>query len=148
MTPKEQKAHDYFYGGYNCAQSVFAAFHEEIGMSETEALRLMVPLGGGVGGLRDICGAVTGMAMAINLMHGDFDPADTERKKRLYALIQEKAGRFQAQYGTCNCGKLLELNEITPAPVPAERDGKYYEVRPCGKYVEFCAKLAEESPGI
>jgi hypothetical protein len=84
------------------------------------------------------------MAMAINLMHGDFDPADTERKKRLYALIQQKAELFKAQYGTCNCGKLLELNDITPTPAPAIRDGAYYEVRPCGKYVEACAKLAEE----
>ena len=68
MTAKEQKSHDYFYGGYNCAQSVFAAFHEEMGLDEETALKLMrLGLGGGVGGLREICGAVTGAAMAINM---------------------------------------------------------------------------------
>jgi C_GCAxxG_C_C family probable redox protein len=148
LTPREQKAHDYFYGGYNCAQSVFAAFHEEMGISEELALKLMMPMGGGVGGLREVCGAFTGAVMALNLIHGDFDPADAQRKKRAYERVQAMAAAFKAQYGTCICRELLELNDITPLPVPAERSGAYYEARPCGRYVEACAKLAEETPGI
>ncbi len=144
MTPKEQRAHDYFYSGCNCAQSVFAAFHEEMGVSEEDALKLMVSMGGGVGGLREICGAFTGAAMALNMIQKDIQTTDPEYKKRMYALVQEKAEAFKAQYGTYICRELLELNDITPSPVPAERDARYYEVRPCGKYVEACAKLVEE----
>ena len=145
MTPKEQKAHDYFFKGYNCAQSVFAAFHEEIGLSEDAALKLMVPLGGGVGGLREICGAVTGAAMALNMAQGEFDPADADRKKRLYAQLQEMAGQFREQYGTYICRELLELNNITPSPFPAARNAAYYAERPCVLFVEACAKLVEET---
>lgn len=144
MTPKQQKAHDYFYGGYNCAQSVFAAFHEEMGLSEETALKLMVSVGGGMGGLREICGAFSGAAMALNMIQKDIRQADPDYKKRMYALVQEKADAFKAQYGTVICRKLLELNDIAPSPVPAVRDAKYYEVRPCGKYVEACARLVEE----
>ena len=144
MTPKEQKAHDYFYGGYSCAQSVFAAFHGEMGLSEEAALKLMLPMGGGVSGLRDICGAFTGAAMALNMLRPDVKPNDPEGKKALYALVQEKAEAFKAQFGTCICRELLEMNDITPSPVPAERTAKYYEERPCGKYVEACARLVEE----
>lgn len=144
MTPKQQKAHDYFYGGYNCAQSVFAAFHAEMGLTEETALKLMVSMGGGVGGLREICGAFTGAAMALNMIQKDVKQADPDYKKQMYALVQEKAEAFKRQYGTVICRELLELNDITPSPVPAVRDKTYYEVRPCGKYVEYAAKLVED----
>lgn len=144
MTPKEQQAHDYFYGGYNCAQSVFTAFHEEMGISEALAFRLTAAMGGGVGGLREICGAVSGAALALSMLYGDFKPGDQEKKEQLYALVQSVAGKFKAQYTTINCAKLLELNDIKPSATPVKRDAKYYEDRPCGKYVEFCAKLVEE----
>jgi len=143
MTPKQQKAHDYFYGGYNCAQSVFAAFHEEMGLDEETALKLMVSVGGGVGGLREICGAFTGAAVALNMIQNEIKFSDPDYKKRMYALVQEKAAAFKAQYGTYICRELLELNDIAPSPVPAVREDKYYEERPCGKYVEFAAKLVE-----
>ncbi len=144
MTPKQQKAHDYFYGGYNCAQSVFAAFHAEMGLSEETALKLMVSMGGGVGGLREICGAFTGAAVALNMIQKEIKKADLDYKKQMYALVQQKAEAFKQQYGTVICCDLLELNDITPSPVPAVRDEAYYEVRPCGKYVEYAAKLVED----
>jgi C_GCAxxG_C_C family probable redox protein len=147
LTPKEQKAHDYFYGGYNCAQAVFAAFHEEMGLSEELALKLMMPMGGGVGGLRDICGALCGAAMALGMLRKDVKPNDVDAKKAMYALVQEKAARFREQFTTWNCGALLAINDLQPAPVPAVRDAHYYEVRPCGKYVEACARLVEEELG-
>ena len=144
MTSKQQKAHDYFHSGYNCAQSVFASFHEEMGLSEELALKLTVSVGGGIGGLREICGALTGAAMALNMIQKDIKAADHEYKLQMYTLVQEKAEAFKAQYGTYICRELLELNDITPSPVPAVRDAKYYEVRPCSKYVEFAAGLVED----
>ena len=144
MTPKQQKAHDYFYGGYNCAQSVFAAFHEEMGLDEETALKLMVSMGGGVGGLRETCGVITGAAMALNMIQKEIKPADPDYKKAMYALVQKMAAQFTQKYSTIICRELLELNDITPSPVPAVRDAAYYEVRPCGKYVEYAAKLVEE----
>ena len=144
MTPKQQKAHDYFYGGYNCAQSVFAAFHEEMGLDEETALKLMVSVGGGMGGLREICGAFSGAAVALNMIQKEIKTSDLDYKKQMYALVQEKAEAFKRQYSTVICRELLELNDITPSSVPAVRDAAYYEVRPCGKYVEYAAGLVEE----
>ena len=144
MTAKEQKSHDYFYGGCNCAQSVFAAFHEEMGLDEATALRLASGLGGGVGGLREICGAVNGAAMAIGMLRGGFAPGEQEKKEQLYAAVRDMAETFSKEFTTVNCGKLLEINDIQAKATPAVRDDQYYEERPCGKYVEFCAKLVEE----
>ena len=144
MTPKQQQAHDYFYGGYNCAQSVFASFHEEMGLSEETALKLMVSMGGGVGGLREVCGAFAGAAMALNMIQKDIKTSDPDYKQEMYALVQQKAEKFKAQFDTVICRELLEKNDITPSPVAQKRDDKYYEERPCGKYVQYAAGLVEE----
>ena len=114
------------------------------GEAATVLLASVMSMGGGVGGLREICGAFTGAAMALNMIQKDIQTTDPEYKKRMYALVQEKAEAFKALYGTVICRELLELNDIAPSPVPAERTAEYYEVRPCGKYVEACAKLVEE----
>jgi C_GCAxxG_C_C family probable redox protein len=144
MTPKEQLAHDYFYGGCNCAQSVFAAFHEEMGLDEDTALQLMAPMGGGVGGLREICGAVSGAAMALNMASGGIERGNQQQKEQLYVRVKAVAEKFRVEYSTLNCGRLLELNDIQAQSTPAVRDAKYYAERPCGKYVETCARLVEE----
>ena len=144
MTPKEQKAYDYFYSGYSCAMSVFAAFHEEMGLSEETALKLMLPVGGGVGGLREICGAFTAAAIVLGMIRPDADPADLNNKREVYALVQEKADAFKQEHGTYICRELLERNGITPSPVPAARTKQYYQKRPCEKFVMSCARLVEE----
>ena len=104
---KAQKALDYFFGGYNCAQSVFAAFHEEMGLGEAEALRLASSMGGGVGGLREVCGAFTGMSLVMGALRGYDTPDDPEAKKDHYARIQALGARFSDAYGTLICRDLL-----------------------------------------
>jgi C_GCAxxG_C_C family probable redox protein len=142
---RAQIALDYFSRGFSCAQSVFTAFHQEIGLNETEALKLSCSLGGGVGGLREICGAFTGMSMALGALKGYSDPEDRAAKERQYALIQQKAEQFRNSFGTVICRDLLLQNGITPSPVPAVRTEAYYKERPCARYVEACARYAQEA---
>lgn len=131
MTPKAEKARGYFERGYNCAQAVFTAFAGEVGMDEQTALRLSSSFGGGMGGLREVCGAVSGMFMVMGMLKGYDAPDDPEAKKQHYARLQELAGRMEGQYGTLICRDLLKNNEIEPLPVPSERDAEYYTKRPC-----------------
>ena len=100
---KAQKALDYFNLGYNCAQSVFTAYHEEMGLSENEALKLSSSMGGGVGGLREVCGAFCGLSMVLGALRGYDSPTDMDAKKAHYALIQEKAADFTSQFDTADC---------------------------------------------
>ena len=140
---KAQKALDYFNLGYNCAQSVFTAFHEEMGLSENEALKLSSSMGGGIGGLREVCGAFCGLSMVLGALRGYDSPTDMDAKKAHYALIQEKAADFTAQFNTLICRDLLASHGIVPTAVPAERNAEYYKARPCARYVEACARMAE-----
>ena len=142
---KALRARALFESGYNCAQSVFAAFAPEMGMDEKEALRLSSSFGGGMGGLREVCGAVSGMFMAMGALHGYDTPDDLDRKKAHYASLQALAERFRAENGTLLCRELLEKHGLTPSSVPAGRDAAYYAKRPCAKYVEQCAAMVEET---
>ena len=142
---KIEKARELFLSGYNCAQAVAAAFSDETGLSEEQMLRLSSGFGGGMGGLRMICGAVSGMCMVESLVHGYSDASDMEAKKSLYAAEQRMAARFTDKYETLVCRELLVRNGIDAKNVPSERTPEYYRTRPCVRYVEECAGiLADE----
>ena len=141
---KAQKALDYFTSGCNCSQSVFASFHEEMGMTEEDALRLTSSMGGGIGGLREVCGAVTGMCLALGALKGYAYPPSHEEKEKHYAFIRRKAAEFQDVYGTLICRELLEKYDVKPSPAPAKRTAEYYKTRPCAGFVQACARFVEE----
>ena len=142
---KIEKARSLFLSGYNCAQAVAAAFAEEAGMTEEQMLRLSGGFGGGMGGLRLVCGAVSGMFMVESLMHGYSDSGDMEGKKSLYAAEQRMAARFTEKYDTLNCRELLIKSGVEVKSTPSERTPEYYKQRPCVRYVEECAGiLADE----
>ena len=144
MTPKERKACGYFNQRYSCAQSVFAAFHAEMGISEDLALKLMMPMGGGVSGLQEICGAFSGAAMALGMIRREVRPDDLDAKQAIYETVQAKAAAFKAQYGTMVCRELLERNDAMVAAARAGGEPLEDEDRPCRMYVRACARLVEE----
>ena len=144
MSTKGDKALAYFMQGYNCAQSVFTAFHEEMGLDEALALRISSSMGGGVGGLREVCGTFSGMCMALGGIDGYDLPDDLAAKRQHYARIQSLGARFVEAHGTLICRDLLQKNGVTPSPLAAERNAEYYAKRPCAKYVVWCAETLED----
>ena len=143
MNKNEQLAHKYFTEGYNCAQSVFAAFHEEMGMDEKEALRLSSAFGGGMGRLREVCGAVSGMFMVLGALYGYDDAKNDEAKKLLYTRVQNFANEFKSEYGTIICRELIGA-EGAQKPTPTPRNPEFYEKRPCTAFVVSAARIMSE----
>lgn len=154
-----QKAMDLFQNGCNCSQAVFAAFCDETGMEYETALKLASSFGGGMGRLREVCGAVTGMFMIAGLKYGYVDLNDTDAKAEHYQLIQSLAKEFKDRCGSIICRELLEMNEkatnILPesgitassdtSPIPSPRTESYYAGRPCAELVGVAAKIMEDS---
>ena len=136
-----QKAVNNFKKGYNCAQSVFLAFASEVGFDKETALKLASSFGGGMGRLREVCGAVSAMLMLIGLKEGYTSPDDDKIKEEHYAKVQSLAKEFEAKFGTIICRELLNLEEKNSSPVPSKRDEKYYQERPCVNFVEFASEL-------
>lgn len=138
-----EKACKLFLNDANCAQAVFAAFADKMGLDEVFALKLASSFGGGMGRLREVCGAVSGMFMVAGALFG-YDYNDNEKKKAHYALIQEMAKKFTDVHGTIICRELLKLSVKTDIPTPTIRDASFYACRPCVRFVETAALILEE----
>lgn len=141
---KADKAESLFRAGYNCSQSVYAAFAEELGITVEEATRKASPFGAGFGKLREVCGAVTGMVMVIGDLYGYDDPKNAAGKKQLYVLVQKLCGSFEASEGSLICRELLGLEKGEDLEEPAVRTEAYYQSRPCVKACRRAAEILEE----
>lgn len=140
---KGEKAKALFLEGYNCAQAVFSAFADELGIDFDMAVKLSSGFGGGMGRLREVCGAVSGMFMVLSMKHGYTSPTDMSAKKSLYAHIQNLAKSFSDENGSIVCRELLALPEKMSSPTPENRSEQYYKKRPCADLVEYAADLVE-----
>lgn len=129
--------------GWNCAQSVYGAFTDVTGMDERTAMRISSSFGGGMGRMREVCGAVSGALMVLGVACASDDPTDQKAKAAHYALVQDFARRFKERTGTIICRELL-ANQADTSPVPEPRTEKYYKKRPCALLVQDAAEIVEE----
>ncbi len=139
-----QRARDLFREGYNCSQSVLLAYCDLFELNPTLAATLSAPLGGGLSRLREVCGAVSGMAMVAGLIRPYNDPAVPGAKGETYALVQELAERFRAENGAIVCRELLGLTRPKDDPTPSERTEAYYRKRPCPELIACAARIVGE----
>lgn len=140
---KSEKARDLFKQGYNCAQSVFCSFADEVGMDFETALKLSSSFGGGMGRLREVCGAVSAMFMIAGLKKGYITPNNDDIKGEHYERIQELAKIFEEKYSSIICRELLGLDVKHDSPIPSKRTEQYYKERPCEEFIAFAADIIE-----
>lgn len=134
---KGEKAKELFKSGCNCSQAVAAAFCDETGLDEELTKRLTVGFGGGIGRMREVCGAISGMAFVISAVYN-------EDKGSIYTRIQEIASSFKAKNGSIICRELLGLNiKGSDSPEPEKRTNEYYKKRPCSEIVAMVADMLE-----
>ena len=135
------KAAELFLEGYNCAQAVAVAFCDVTGLEEKTAARMVSGFGGGMGRLREVCGAVSGMFFVLSYLYGYDDPTADEEKKQLYTDVQGLAAKFQQQCSSILCRDLLDNPPSDPNPSP--RTAQYYKDRPCARFVMTAAELMD-----
>ena len=143
-TQRASKAKEYFLEGYNCAQSVVLAYADVINLDPKLAATISAPFGGGMGRLREVCGAVSGMTMVAGMLYPNSEPNDTPNKKATYAAVQDLAEKFRQENGFIVCRELLGLTTTKDEPTPSERTQEYYKRRPCAEYVEIAARIVGE----
>ncbi len=138
------RAEELFCSGLNCAQAVFVVLSEDAGLDQKTALTISSSFGGGMGRLREVCGAVSGMFMAAGLWYGGYAPSDREAKRRHYAIIQELARRFERENGSIICRELLGLSEKRQKPLPDARTPEYFKKRPCAELVRMAVEIFDD----
>lgn len=139
---KNLSAKELFESGYNCSQSVFCAFCEDFGIDFETGLKLSSSFGGGMGRLREVCGAVSAMFMIAGLKFGYTSQNDVEKKSEHYKLIQNLADEFARKNGSFICRELI--GEDRNGFVPEMRTEKYYQKRPCAELVASAEKIIRE----
>ena len=145
MSKQGDAAYAWFLKGYNCSQSVVAAFAPQLGLTEEMALRLSAGFGAGIGRMREVCGAFCGVVTVLSMVYAD--PADPKDKSRMYALVQQAAEQYRARNGgSIICRELLAKAGAAPAGGTAaeERTAEYYKKRPCPELVALAAQILEE----
>lgn len=144
MSKHSDIAVDLFKKGYNCTQAVFGAFSEELGLDFTIAIKIASSFGGGMGRLREVCGALTGAFMVAGMKYGYTDTLDRKAKTNHYKLIQNIAKKFKDLNGSIICRELLGLSKGPSVPQPSERTENYYKKRPCVELVRLTAEYMDE----
>ena len=134
-------AADLFLEGFNCAQAVAVAFCDVTGMDKQAAAKLAAPFGGGMGRLREVCGAVSGMFMVLGALYGYDNSEADSKKKELYHQVQELAEQFRLENGSIICREILKNPPSDPNP--SLRTAEYYAKRPCCRMVMTAAKLMD-----
>lgn len=141
-----QKAKELFESGYNCSQAVLLAFADKFGMDFQTAQKISATFGGGMGRMREVCGAVSGMLMVLGLATNEYAPSDTAKKAEQYKAVQQLANEFRKKNGSIICRDLLGLTksgEKISVPTPSERTDEYYKKRPCALLVQDAAEIIE-----
>lgn len=138
------RAKEAFQEGYNCSQSVVVAYADVLGQDPEVLASLVGPLGGGMGRLREVCGAVSGMFMVSSAAYRGASNTDRAIRTEIYGGVQLLAERYRKECGSIVCRELLGLKQQSDAPVPEERTPDYYRRRPCAEYVALAARLVGE----
>lgn len=139
-----------FMQGYNCAQAIAVAFSNVTGLTPEQSAKMVSAFGGGMGRLREVCGAVSGMFFVTSLLYGYDQPEDDPAKKELYRLVQQLAQQFREVNGSIICREILKNPPSDPNPTP--RTAQFYQTRPCARLVMTAAEILdryiEEHPPV
>ena len=142
LEARVQRAVDNFMQGYGCCQSVVAAFADMYGLDDNLAKRIGAGFGGGVGRMRMMCGAVSGIVTLVGL-----DCGQTEGKSACYKVVQDLLAKSKEQNGSLICAEILGLKGHEKAQssyVASARTAEYYKSRPCAAKVESAARVFAE----
>lgn len=141
LEKKVNQAISYFENGYNCSQAVFMAYADNYGIEQETAAKLATSFGGGMGRLREVCGAVSGMFLVLGMHYPATDTKDKAAKTKNYDAVQRTAKEFKAEMGSYICADLLKTKHQPENPKPSERNAKYYALRPCTRCVAIAAQI-------
>lgn len=143
MSLHSDKAKQLFLEGYNCSQAVALAFSDLITLDPIVISKTMSSFGGGLGRLREVCGAISGMAFVTGWLYGYSNPKDFSEKKEHYSRIQEMANEFKNMHGSIVCKEILGIQGPNSS-IPSERTKEFYAKRPCLRCIEDSALILDK----
>ena len=130
--------------GFNCAQSVVAAFEEITGLPKETGLAAAGGLGAGLGSREEVCGALSGAVVVLGLLVPHIKENDPERKQFVYDAVAELRRRFAERFGYTRCCELLESKQSDEDWAIAESLGS---TKVCPVFIMESVRILEEYLG-
>lgn len=143
ISEREKQAVRRFAEGCNCAQAVLMTYADLLGLTPEQAAMVSVGFGGGMGRLREHCGAFSAAIMLCGALEGP-EGALKEHRTATYARVQEVHRRFIQRNGTICCADLLGRARGAEAPTPEARTSEYYRSRPCARIIRSACQIIDE----
>ena len=128
------------FSQFNCAQTVFSLFAEELGINEKTALKIASGFGGGMA-CAETCGAVTGSYMVIGMKHGHSN-SEPEKKANTKFQIQKFNNEFKKVHDSLICKELVGFDISTPeGALEAKNEGVFQSK--CPNFIKTACNLLE-----
>jgi C_GCAxxG_C_C family probable redox protein len=137
-----EKATEFFMDGWNCSQSVLAAFHEEAGLTREAAFNLGRPYGGGIARQAKVCGAVNGAVLALGCLCAKGE-SEKEARGTVYTAVNELFRRFDERFGSCDCKGLLDFDISKPEEHKQAVEGNVFKTV-CPDFVQFAVDTVKD----
>ena len=135
----EEKALSYFQDRFHCAQSVLAAYAEEIGFTEQQALKIAYCLNSGMR-KGEVCGACTGALLVLGMKYGQWQKEDAVSRTQANQKTVEFLEKFKLNNGSYICNELLGCDISTTEGV------KYAMEHNC--FADICPKMVASAVKI
>lgn len=146
MSKRSEEAVKLFKDGYNCAQSVVGAYADLFGIDKKLAMQMVSGFGAGMGRMREVCGAMSGIVFISNLKNGNYGPEDTEAKTKNYEIVRNLAKEFkEVNGGSIICRELLGIEKMEDSAKPDARTTEYYKKRPCVEIIREAALIIDKN---
>ena len=133
------KALTLFEQKYHCSQAVLAAFAEECGLTEKQALMLGACFGSGMR-KGEVCGACTGALMVLGLLYGQYDSTDLDSREISNTINDKMMEGFAAVSGSYLCNDLLGCDITTAEGIQYAREHNLF--------TEFCPQMVANAVDI
>lgn len=137
-----EKANNLFGRKFHCSQAVFAAFSEELGLTEEQALKIGACFGSGMR-KGEVCGACTGALMALGLKYGQTSEDDIDSRLKTNEVTDKFMAEFKKENGSYICKELLGCDLATDEGIATALEKKLF-TEFCPKMVESATKIAED----
>lgn len=100
--------------GRSCAQAVFVAYADSMGLDSHTAARIMEGFGEGIGGLQETCGVLVAVTAVVSYYFSQGETGNKENRQLVYQKVRQAAAMFQREYGGLTCREALQGEPASP----------------------------------
>jgi len=127
----------------SCCTGVLASYSPELGIQKDLAAGLGRGMAGGIGGLGNVCGAVSGAVLVIGLKTTNQENlTDKAAGLKTMETVKKFVSKFEEQHSSIKCRDLIGHDISTPENMEAAMKANAYSN--CPKFIESAVTILDD----